>query len=157
MKEVAITGLGGQVFADVLSALLHRGLSVNAFIKNPEHLMLNYENLTISRLEIDTKDALKDSFEGYHDVIFTFDDDQTDHDANSFVLDRYDEMVNAAREAGVNCLVVGGAPQAEAFFVGDLRRRNDIDWVFISTEGDYATRAADEVIAPHFHHEVYTE
>lgn len=157
MKEIAITGLNGHVLADVLTALLHRGITVNAYVSNPERLMLDATNVTVSQLDANTKDALKESFEGYHDVVLTFDDDQTNHDTNDFVLQHYAEMVNAAREAGVSRIIVVGSPEAEAFFVGDLRRRDDIDWVFISTEGDYATRVADEVVEPHFHHEVYAE
>lgn len=157
MKEIALTGLSGHVFADVLSALLKRGLAVNAFVNNPERLMLNNADLVISRLDVDNQDALGTMFEGYHDVVLTFEDNLQDHDANSFVLDNYVKLVNAARNARVERLVVVGAPESEAFFMGDLHRHTDIDWVFISTEGDYATRAADEVVSPRFHREEYSE
>lgn len=155
MKEVALTGTICHIFADVLSALLHRGVSVHAFVTNPEHLMLDDDDLVISRLDADNKDQLRDSFEGYHDVILTFNDDQTDAESNNFTLHHYNEMVNAAREAGVSRLIVVGSPESAAFFMGDLRRRSDIDWVYISTEGDYADRAVREIVAPQYHREEF--
>ncbi len=155
MKEVALTGSNCHIFADVLSALLHRGINVNAFVTYPERLMLEDINLTVSRLDVADRDELRRGFEGYHDVIMTFNDDQTDVDSNDFTLHYYNELVNAARDAGVRRLIVVGSPESAAFFMGDLRRRNDMDWVFISTEGDYADRAAREVVAPQYHKEEY--
>lgn len=154
-KEIALTGVNGQVFATVLSSLLHRGIAVNAYVNNPERLMVADSNLTVNHLDVATKDSLRESFEGYHDVILTFDDDLENREENDFTLRHYAEMVNAAREAGVTRLVVVGSPQSEAFFTGDLRRHNDIDWVFISTEGDYAARAAEEITSPRHHYEEY--
>ena len=113
--------------------------------------------LTASLLDVEDKDRLRDLFTGYDTLIMTFDDNQTNHDENSFVLDNYDKMIHAAREAGVKRLVVVGSPQAEAFFTGDLKRRSDIDWVFISTEGDYGKHAVDEVLEPRTHQAVYLD
>ncbi|MDO4320840.1 MAG: NAD(P)H-binding protein [Bacteroidales bacterium] len=155
MKEVALTGSNCHIFADVLSALLHRGVAVHAFVTYPERLMLDDVDLTVSRLDVDNKVELTHGFEGYHDVIMTFNDDQTDSESNDFTLHHYNEMINAAREAGVSRVIVVGSPESAAFFMGDLRRRDDIDWVFISTEGDYADRTAAEVVAPQYHREEY--
>lgn len=158
MKEVALTGTNCHIFAEVLSALLHRGIAVHAFVTNPEHLMLDDTNLVISRLDADDKERLTHDFEGYHDVVMTFNDDQTDVESNDFTLHHYNQMVNAARDAGVSRIIVVGSPESSAFFMGDLRRRVDekIDWVFISTEDDFADRAVSEVVEPHFHKEEYT-
>lgn len=155
MKEVALTGMTCQVFADVLSALLRRDIAVNALVTDPEKVMLDDTRLTVSLLDTGNKNALRESFEGYHDVIMTFSDDQTDAAANNFALHSYNEMVSAARQAGVGRLIVVGSPEATAYFMGDLRRQDDLDWVFISTEGDFADRAAEEVMHPHFHKEEY--
>lgn len=157
MKEVALTGTNCHIFAEVLSALLHRGLSVRAFVNNPEHLMLDDTNLVISRLDADDKEQLTHDFEGYHDVIMTFNDDQTDVESNDFTLHHYNQMVNAARDAGVSRIIVVGSPESSAFFMGDLRRRVDenLDWVYISTEDDFADRTVSEVVEPHFHKEEY--
>lgn len=155
MKEIAVTGLNGHVLAEVLSALLHKGVTINAYVNNPERLMDTSTQLTASLLDVDDKDRLRDLFTGYDTVVMTFDDDQTKHDDNTFVLKNYDKMVHAAREAGVKRLVVVGSPQAEAFFTGDLKRRNDLDWVFISTEGDFSAHAVEEVVEPRVHQAVY--
>lgn len=157
MKEIAITGLNGHVLSHVLTHLLHRGVSVNAYVNNPERLMDTSTQLTASLLDVEDKDRLRDLFTGYDTLIMTFDDNQTNHDENSFVLDNYDKMVHAAREAGVKRLVVVGSPQAEAFFTGDLKRRSDLDWVFISTEGDYGKHAVDEALEPRTHQAVYVD
>lgn len=155
MKEVALAGTNCHIFADVLSALLHRGISVHAFVTYPERVMLDDVNLTVSRLDADNRITTTHDFEGFHDVILTFNDDQTDVESNDFTLHHYNELVNAAREAGVSRVIVVGSPESSAFFMGDLRRRDDLDWVFISTEGDYADRTASEVVAPRCHKEEY--
>lgn len=157
MKEIAVTGINGHVLADVLSALLHNGITVNAYVNEPMRLMDTSTQLTVGLLRADDKDELRRSFEGYSDVVMTFDDNQLDHDKNSFVLDHYYEMINAAHEAGVNRVIVVGSPQSEAFFTNNLKRRSDVDWVYISTEGDYASRTVEEVLSPKFHREVYME
>ncbi len=64
-------------------------------------------------------------------------------------------MVHAAREAGVKRLVIVGSPQAEAFFIGDLKRQDEVDWTFVSTEGDFAKHATDEALTPTTHKAVY--
>lgn len=157
MYEVALLGRNSQILSDVLSALLHRNIAVNAMVDYPEHLMMNDVDLTVSHLDTGDKEALKNSLEGYREVILAFSDDQTDIEANDFALRYYAEMVTAAREAGVKRLIVVGSPNATAYFMGDLRRQDGLDWVFISTEGDFADRTAREITNPHFHCEEYTE
>ena len=155
MKEIALAGINGHIFSDILSALLHRQVAVNAMVTNPEHLMVENTALTVTRLNTETKETLTEGFEGYNTVILAFGDNQLDKQANDFALKYYAELVNAVREAGATRLIVVGGYNAEAFFLGDLRRHNDIDWVYISTEGDYANRAADEALTPRFHREEY--
>lgn len=157
MKEVALLGMESHVFADVLSELLHRNISVNAFVPNPERLMIDNVDLTVSLLDVEKPSALSESLEGYHDAIIAFSDNQTDVKANDFALKYYLPMLKAAREAGVNRVIVVGSPESAAYFTADLRRQDDIDWVFISTEGAFAARVADESVAPRHHHEVYAE
>lgn len=157
MKEVALLGMESRVFADVLSELLHRNIAVNAFVTNPEHLMIENVDLTVSLLDVEKPSVLTESLEGYHDAIMVFSDDQTDVKANDFALKYYLPMLKAAREAGVNRVIVVGSPESSAYFTADLRRQDDLDWVFISTEGAFATRAVDEAVAPRHHHEVYAE
>ncbi|MCM1032947.1 MAG: NAD(P)H-binding protein [Odoribacter sp.] len=155
MKEVALIGMDCQIFSDVLSAFLHRNIAVNAIVPNPEHVMIDDVDLTVSPLREGNVDSLVASLEGYHDAVMVFSDDQTDVEANNFALRNYSDMVSAARRAGVSRLIVVGSPEATAYFMGDLRRQNELDWVFISTEGDYADRTVNEVVLPHFHREEY--
>ncbi|MFG6385756.1 MAG: NAD(P)H-binding protein [Muribaculaceae bacterium] len=155
MKEIAVTGLNGHVLSEVLSYLLHKGVTVNAYVNNPERLMDTSTQLTASLLDVYDKERLRSLFTGYDTVIMTFDDDQSDHDENSFVLENYGRMVHAAREAGVKRLVIVGSPQAEAFFIGDLKRQDEVDWTFVSTEGDFAKHATDEALTPTTHKAVY--
>lgn len=157
MKEIAVCGINGHVMADVLSALLHRGVTVNAYVNTPERLMDTSTQLTASVLRADNKDEMRESLEGYHDVILAFDDDLSNHDENTFVLTRYNDMVSAARAAGVSRLIVVGSPESVAFFTGDLKRRDDIDWVYVATEGDYASRVADEITDPRHHKEIFED
>ena len=67
------------------------------------------------------------------------------------------DTVLAARRAGVERVIVVGAQESEAYFLSGLRRLDNIDWVFISTEGDYAGRTAREIEEPTFHKEPYSE
>lgn len=157
MKEIAVTGTNNKVFADVLGVLLARDLVVNAMVDYPEHVMLEDSQLTVSRMNFYDKDAMREAFEGYHDAILTYDDNLEDIQHNDVTLKTFADTVTAAREAGVARVIVVGSPDSEAFFVTLLRRLEDIDWVFISTEGDYPDRTADELIEPSFHREVYAE
>lgn len=153
MKEVALAGLSSRIYAEVLSALLHRNMAVNAMVNNPERMMLDDVNLTTTHLDVANADRLAEMFEGYHDVIMVFNDDLTDAESNDFTLHHFAEMVNAARRAGVARVVVVGSPDSSAFFMGDLKRQDDIDWIFVSTEGNYAETVADEVMQPRYHRE----
>lgn len=157
MKEVALVGMNCRIFSDVLSALLHRNIAVNAIVPNPEHVMLRDVCLTVSVYKADNPGLLADSLEGYHDAVLVFSDDQTDIEANDFTLHNYAAMVSAARRAGVSRLIVVGSPEATAYFMSDLRRQKEIDWVYISTEGDFADRVVGELVSPKFHREEFVE
>ncbi len=69
MKEIALTGTNCHIFADVLSALLHRGIAVHAYVTYPERLMVEDVDLTVSRLAVDSPSTMHSDFEGYHDVV----------------------------------------------------------------------------------------
>lgn len=157
MKEIALVGTNNRVFADVLSVLLARDLAVNAMVDNPEHVMVDDSQLTITRMNYFEEDAMRQSFEGYHDAILTYDDNLQDAAHNEIALKSFANTLTAARQAGVARVIVVAGQESEAFFVSLLKRIDDIDWVFISTEGDYPNRTADEVIEPNFHREVYQE
>lgn len=157
MKEIALLGTNNRVFADVLGSLLARGLSVNAMVDFPEKVMLDDTRLTVTHLPVEEHDRVVEMLSGYHDAVLTYNDDLTDAYTNDRTLKYFVDTVHAAREAGVARIIVVGSSDSQAFFVSDLRRLDDIDWVFISTEGDFARRAADEVTEPRYHREIYAE
>ncbi len=157
MKEIALVGTNNRVFADVLSVLLARDLAVNAMVDYPEHVMVEDSQLTVTKMDYYNEDAIRQSFEGYHDVVLTYDDNLQDAAHNEIALKSFASTLTAARRAGVARVIVVAGQDSEAFFVSLLKRIDDIDWVFISTEGDYPDRTADEVIEPNFHREVYQE
>lgn len=157
MKEIALISTVNRPAGDVLGKLLERGVAVNAMVDFPERVMLNDSRLTLTPLDVANHQAVIDALQGYHDAVLVYNDDLQDAYTNDMTLKYFVETVHAAREAGVARVIVVGSPDSEAFFVSDLRRLDDIDWVFISTEGDFAGRVADEITEPHFHKEVYTE
>ena len=157
MKEIALLGTVGHVHADVLGALLAKGLGVNTMVDFPGKVMLEDSRLTVTHLPLGEHARVVEALEGYHDVVLTYNDDLGDAYTNDLTLKYFVDTVHAAREAGVSRVIVVGSPVSEAFFVTDLRRLDDIDWVFISTENDYPDRVANEVTEPHFHREVYKE
>ncbi len=157
MKEIALTGTNNKVFADVLAVLLARDVAVNAMVDYPEHVMLEDSQLTVSRANFYSREAMREAFEGYHDAILTYDDNLLDAAHNELALKTFTDTITAAREAGVKRVIVVAGKDSEAYFVTLLKRIDDIDWVFISTEGDFPNRTADELIEPGFHREVYME
>ena len=157
MKEIALLGTTNHVFGDVLGSLLAQGLAVNAMVDFPEKVMIEDTRLTVTHLPVEQHQRVVEALEGYHDAVLTYNDDLHDAYTNELTLKYFVDTVHAAREAGVARVIVVGSPDSEAFFVSDLRRLDDIDWVFISTEGDYASRAAAEVVEPKFQREVFSE
>ncbi len=157
MKEIALLGTVNHVFGDVTGALLARGESVNAMVDYPEKVMLEDTRLTVTHLPVEEHARVVEMLEGYHDVVLTYNDDLTDSYTNDLTLKYFVDTVHAAREAEVARIIVVGSPDSQAFFVSDLRRLDDIDWVFISTEGSYPERVADEIENPRFHKEIYSE
>lgn len=154
MKEIALVSTVNHVSAKILSHLLEAGVGVAAMVDFPEKIMVNNSLLIVAPLNVRNKQHTVDALAGYHDAVLAYNDDLRDEYTNDLTLHTFAETVNAAREAGVARLIVVGSPDSEAFFVNDLRRRDDIDWVFISTEGDYATAVTEEIVSPSRHREV---
>ena len=157
MKEIALTGTTCHVFGDVLGSLLGKGASVTAMVDFPEKVMIDDSRLTIEHLPVEDHDKVIAAFQGYETAVLTYNDDLRDVYTNDLTLKYFGDTLHAAREAGVKRVVVVGSPDSEAFFVSDLRRIDDIDWVFISTEGDFASRTASEVFSPTYHKAVFSE
>ena len=89
--------------------------------------------------------------------MLTYDDNLLDAAHNELALKTFADTLNAARKAGVARAIVVAGRDSEAFYVTLMNRIDDIDWVFISTEGDFPDRAADELIEPSYHREIYQD
>lgn len=157
MKEIVLTGTTCHVFGNVLSALLKKGLGVKAMVDYPEKVMVGDTRLTINHLPVEEHDKVIEGLRGYDTAVLTYNDNLQDVYTNDLTLRYFVDTLHAAREAGVKRVIVVGSPDSQAFFVSDMRCLDDIDWVFISTEGDYPSRAASEVIEPKVHKAVYSE
>lgn len=146
MKEIALLGVTGPVYGNVLTGLLEDNLSVNAMVTDPEHVMLDTTNITVTRYDAYDKEASKRALTGYDTVIIAYETDYQNAANNDLMLDTYSKTVNAAIEAGVKNLIVVGGKFSEAFLTGELRRHSDlIDAKYISTEGNYAKAVVDEL------------
>ena len=137
MKEIALLGTTNRVFGDVLGRLLAKGLDVSVMVDFPEKVMLESSRLTVSHLPLGQHEKVVELLSGFHDAVLSYNDDLQDAYTNDLTLKYFVDTVHAAREAGVARIIVVGAADSQAFFVSDLRRLDDIDWVFVSTEGDY--------------------
>lgn len=155
MKEIALIGFGGPVFANTLSKLLEEGQTVQVLTTHPTHVMLNNTALTVSHLDLDNRLHLIDSLQNYDNLIIALETDLTDAQLNNLILKHYNGLITAAIEAGVNRLIVVGGKESQAFYTTDLKRLDNIDWVFISTEGDYRLHAYQQTVRPTVHHAVY--
>lgn len=143
MKEIALIGFGGPVFAATLTELLESGHNVDALVPNPLRLMIDNVQLSINRIDVDSKSAMVQSLTGFDKAVIALETDLTDKDLNDLVLKHYNQIVTAVIEAGVKHLVVVGGPYSEAFYTGDLKRHEGFDWKFVSTEGDYPRHAVE--------------
>ncbi|MDE7032973.1 MAG: SDR family oxidoreductase [Muribaculaceae bacterium] len=86
MKEVALVGTACRVFSDVLTLLLERDIAVVAFVDNPEKVMLNDEQLTVSHLYPADEKAVEEALQGFHDVVLVYDDNLMNVDHNTLTL-----------------------------------------------------------------------
>ncbi|MDE6276546.1 MAG: SDR family oxidoreductase [Muribaculaceae bacterium] len=157
MKEIALVGTIDRIFGDVLGQLLKHEISVNAMVDEPEKLMIDNSLLTVSHLDATDAKAVKAALEGYDTAVLVYNDNLRDVRTNDLTLRSFAHTVAAAREAGVKRVIVVGSENSEAFFVTDLRRMDDIDWLFISNVGPYAKRVRKEIEKPQRHSTVYED
>lgn len=156
MKEVALIGFGGPVFATTLTGLLEQGLTVRVLITtSPEHVMLDDTRVTVQHVDLADRLDLLQQLQGYDEVILALETDYMNDEVNTLVLKYYNEIINTAIEANVRRFVVVGGKFSKEFYTLDLRRRDNFDWVFISTEGDYGKFVCEQTLSPTVHAAVY--
>lgn len=153
MKEIALISANGPIAGAVLGSLLERGLSVNVLSLYPERVMLDETRVTISRLDVHSEEAMREALEGYSTLVIANETDLSNDDLDNFILKSFDKALNAASQAGTKRVIVIGAKESNAFYLSHLNRRQDIDWVYFDTEGDFADRVANEIIEPRYHYE----
>lgn len=145
MKEIALLGVNGTVLSDTLTALLEKVDSVDVFTPEPEHVMLDTTNVTVNRLDTASKDETAATLGGFDTVVFALENDMANADLNDYILRTYSQTINAIIEAGVKRLYVIGAKDSEQFYCGELRRHDGLDYVFTTTEGNYADAVAEMI------------
>lgn len=151
MKEIALIGSNGRVMSAVLSELLSRGLNINLFSLNPERVMLENDRLTVSRFDACNPESIRESMTGYDTVVVTNETNFEDSELYALILKCFDTTVKAIREAGVKRLIVVGAKESNAFYLGHLKRIDDIDCIYCDTEGDFSRTVADQIEKPSAH------
>lgn len=157
MNEIALLGTTCRITANIASALLAKGLTVHEMVDYPEKVMLINDKLAISHLYITDQDKLRRSLKGYTHAVVAHNDDLTNVYTNNLTLKYFANVLTTARDAGIRRIVVVGSPQSEAFFVSKLRGIAELDWVFISTEGNYPIHVVHELLYPKHHRRAYRE
>lgn len=157
MKEVTLVGTTCHVFSEILTQLLERGLAIDALVDDPERLMLQRDNLMIGHIDAKNEANAAKALAGATDVILAYDDNLSNAEHNELTLKSFVPTLTAARQAGVKRVVVVGSPDSSAFFVSELKRIDDLDWVFVSTEGDFAKHSVDEIEKPLHHKSVFAD
>lgn len=157
MKEIALVGANSRILGDVLGQLLKHEVAVNAMVTEPEKIMLDNSLLTVTHLDTTNYDATKEALAAYDTAVLAYSDDLEDKTTNELTLKTFSKTVHAAREAGVKRLIVVGSENSSAFFVTDLNRIDDIDWLFISNVGPYPKRVRREILEPRRHRTVYED
>lgn len=153
MKEIALISANGPVASAVLSRLLEHDLSVNILSLFPERIMLDNSRVTVSRLDVRSEEKVREALEGYSTVVIANESDLQNDELDNIILKYFDKTLNAASQAGAKRVIVVGAKESNAFYLSHLNRREDIDWVYYDTEGDFANRVAEEVVNPKYHRE----
>lgn len=162
MKNVVLIGATGFVGSAILNELLNRGHKVTAVVRNAAKLPV-HDNLTAIEEDVANVDAIASIAKGKNAVISAYNPGWTNPDIKRLIEENYPKIVEAAKKSGVErLLIVGGAgtlfvkaglrvvdsgaipaeimdgvrPLGD-FYLNQLTKENDIDWVFFSPAGQF--------------------
>ncbi|MBP1614605.1 MAG: NmrA-like family protein [Bacteroidetes bacterium] len=164
MKKIVLIGASGFVGSAILNEALNRGHQVTAVVRNPDKISTKHANLTITKGDVSSVEAVKVLSKGADAVISAYNPGWTNPDIYEETLKNYSAILNGVKAAGVKRLLcVGGAgtlfvapgirlldavelPEAimpavkslGKFYLEVLSSEKEIDWVFFSPAGNIA-------------------
>ena len=162
MANVVLIGATGFVGSAILNELLSRGHKVTAVVRNASKLPQN-DNLTAVQEDVANVGAIANIAKGKDAVISAYNPGWTNPDIKRLIEENYPKIVEAVKKSGVGrLLIVGGAgtlfvkpglrvvdsgaipaeimdgvrPLGD-FYLNDLTKEQDLDWVFFSPAGAF--------------------
>lgn len=162
MKNVVLIGASGFVGSAILNEALNRGHKVTAVVLNPEKITVKNDNLTVVKADATVPDTLAKIAAGKDAIISAYNPGWGNPRQYEETLENYPKIVEGAKRSGVKrLLIVGGAgtlfvkpgvrlvdtgtlPEAwmpgvkslGEFYLNDLMKEKDIDWIFFSPAGN---------------------
>lgn len=162
MKNVVLIGASGFVGSAILNEALNRGHKVTAVVLNPEKITVKNENLTVLKADATDPDTLAKIAKRKDAIISAYNPGWGNPRQYEETLENYPKIVEGAKRSGVKrLLIVGGAgtlfvkpgvrlvdtgtlPEAwmpgvkslGEFYLNDLMKEKDIDWIFFSPAGN---------------------
>lgn len=161
MKKTALIGASGFAGSAILDELLSRGYQVEALVRNPDNVKVENPLLTVKKVDVADTEALAAALKGYDTVISAYNPGWTNPDIYNLTLQNYPRILQAAKEAGVERLLIvggagtlfcapglrivdsgaipaeimGGVKSLGEFYLKKLNNEKSIDWVFFSPAG----------------------
>ena len=159
MKDIVLIGASGFVGSAILKEALDRGnIKVTVIAPHPEKITVKSPNLTVVKGDATDPKQLAAVAKGKDAIISAYNPGWGNPKQYELTLENYPKIVEGAKEAGVpRLLIVGGAgtlfvkpgvrlvdtgtlPEAwlpgvkslGEFYLNDLMKEKDIDWVFLS-------------------------
>ena len=162
--NVTLIGASGFVGSAILKELLDRGVNVTAVVRDTKKVTLTNPALKVVSANVADEAQLIPLCEGKDAVISAYNPGWGNPRQYEETLENYPKIVDAVKKAGVKrLLIVGGAgtlfvkpglrlvdagvlpaewmPGVKSlgeFYLNDLMKEKDIDWIFFSPAGNLA-------------------
>lgn len=161
-KNIILIGASGFAGSAILNEALARGHKVKAITPRPEKIKTTHPNLTVVRADATDPAALAEAAKGADAVISAYNPGWANPRLYEETLENYPKIVEGVKRAGVKrLLIVGGAgtlfvkpgvrlvdtgtlpaewlPGVKSmgeFYLNDLMKEKELDWVFFSPAGN---------------------